>query len=135
MMSLIENRILRWDLVPEPVLATVFERPVDSGRPFGLFNRGIRHGEDGLWIVWNDRDPDAPTMTEIAIDFPVRLLADGIIELIDPETGVTLASRRVDGGLNGFAGGSPYVVAPHMTDQGVPYIHLLWPRLVRDARN
>ena len=49
--------------------------------------------------------------------------------MLDPETGLTIARRHTDGYLLGFAKGSRYVVAYHETDEGVPYLHLLEPKL------
>ena len=62
-------------------------------------------------------------------------LYDGWIDLVDPSTGATLARYHGDEFLAGFAAGSRCVVTHQETDAGVPYIHLLEPRLSRGPGN
>ena len=134
------NEILRWNLDPEPTLVEVLRRRVaefDRHLHLGPLDypviSGIRHDSDGLWIVWNAPDPEAP---ETDPDEGIRLelssqSRDGWIDLVDPATGLTIARYRGDASLKGFAHGSRYVVVYEETEAGVPYIHLLEPRLVR----
>lgn len=138
------NRVMRWDLAPEPTLAKVFDRTVEefdrhddpSSWP-GAANGGAMLDEDGLWIVWTTPDPDAPPMGlgQRVPQGPWRELYDGWIDLVDPSAGTTLARYHDDEFLTGFAAGSRYVVTYHETDAGVPYIHLLEPKLSRGPGN
>ena len=138
------NRVMRWDRAPEPALAKVFDRTVEefdrhddpSSWP-GAANRGAMIDEDGLWIVWTTPDPDVPPMGlgQPVPQGPWRELYDGWIDLVDPSTGTTLARYHDDEFLTGFAAGSRYVVTYHETDAGVPYIHLLEPKLSRGPGN
>ncbi|MCE2454886.1 MAG: hypothetical protein J4G12_03580, partial [Gemmatimonadetes bacterium] len=62
---------------------------------------------------------------------PNHEFKDGWIDLVDPDTGATVARYRGDAALRKFAPGSNYVIVYDETEDGVPYIHLLEPRLVR----
>ena len=134
------NILSRWSMESGPRLTGEFQRRVkafDDDAPDGNTfpssrNRGLMLDPDGLWLVWTTPDPDwtrrNPAGTPSAT-VPPRLEHDGWVDLIDPETGLTIARRHTDGYLLGFAKGSRYVVAYHETDEGVPYLHLLEPRL------
>ena len=134
------NIATRWTLTPEPRVEREFARQLeafDDGRsdpPMfpSSWNMGLMLDGDGLWIVWRapdlewgERVPAGSPMTEA----PPRLEYDGWLDLVDPDTGLTIARHRNDGHLLGFAQGSRYIVAYHETDEGVPYLHLLEPRL------
>ena len=138
------NEIHRWELDPGPALAGVllrrvaeFDRHLRLGprdRP-GVGISGVRRDADGLWVVWGAPDPEAP---ERGRNDAIRLelshqFRDGWIDLVDPDTGLTVARHRDDFTFDGFADGSGhrYVLAYQETEAGVPYIHLLEPRLVR----
>lgn len=137
------NEVFRWDLDPQPKLARVFRRTVtEFDRHLhlgpldwpGVGNNAIRRGADGLWIVWSAPDPEAPERRRGASIPPPgsrNEFVDGLIDLVDTATGLTVARYRGDSSLKGFAYGSRYVVAYQETEAGVPYIHLLEPRLVR----
>lgn len=92
---------------------------------------------DGLWIVWQTPDPewtDRRSQGGLPTE-PWDRILDGWIDLVDPDTGATLARHRTDGILLGFAQGSRYVLGYHETEAGVPYLHLLRPELsTRDNR-
>ena len=141
------NILRRWEMTPKPEAERAFERRVeafDADAPDGNTfpssrNRGLMLDADGLWVVWNTPDPDwtqrSPAGTPIP-QAPPRLQFDGWVDLVDPETGLTIVRHQNDGHLLGFAQGSRYVVAYHETDDGVPYLHLLEPEVVgRPARN
>ena len=135
------NILRRWSIGSRPMLTMEFERRVkafDDHAPDGntfpsSWNRGLMLDPVGLWLVWTTPDPDwtqrSPVGTRGA-EAPPRLEHDGWVDLIDPEAGLTIARHWNDGHLLGFAQGSRYVVAYHETDEGVPYLHLLEPRLV-----
>ncbi len=133
------SRLTRWDLSPEPEVGRVFERTVEEferANPDGPWpparHAGIMVDDSGLWIVWNSKDPEwtqrrAPMSPPPEV--PPRRVWEGWVELVDPSTGQTLARHRSDGFIKGFADGSRYLVGYYETDGGVPYIHLLAPRV------
>ncbi len=134
------NFLSRWSLGSTPRLTNEFERRVkvfDDDAPDGNTfpssrNRGLMLDADGLWLVWTTPDPDWTQRSAAgspSAEAPPRLQHDGWVDLIDPATGLTIARHRTDGYLLGFAQGSRYVVAYHETDEGVPYLHLLDPKL------
>ena len=138
------NILGRWSIGSKPMLTMELERRVkafDDHAPDGntfpsSWNRGLMLDPVGLWLAWTTPDPDwtqrSPAGTPGA-EAPPRLEHDGWVDLIDPGTGLTIARHWNDGHLLGFAQGSRYVVAYHETDEGVPYLHLLEPRLVVDS--
>lgn len=133
------SRVTRWDLSPEPKVGRVFERTVEEferAGPDGPWPRathaGIMFDDSGLWIVWNARDPEwterrAPMSPPPQV--PPRRVWEGWVELVDPASGRTLARHRSDGFIKGAAGGSRYLVGYYETEGGVPYIHLLAPKV------
>ena len=133
------SRLTRWDLSPEPKVGRVFERTVEEferANPDGpwppAIHAGIMVDDSGLWIVWNSKDPEwterrAPMSPPPEV--PPRRVWEGWVELVDPSTGRTLARHRSDGFITGVAHGSRYLVGYYETDRGVPYIHLLAPRV------
>lgn len=135
------NRLVRWDLAPEPKMARVFERRVaefdEGGDEFMPATLGsVLLDDRGLWLVWHTADPDwtgqlpsYENLTPSAID--VDQLRDAWLDLLDPHTGRTIARYHQDDALGGFAGGSSYVVDYEETDAGVPYLNILEPRLYR----
>ncbi len=141
------NELLRWELDPQPRLATVLRRAVAEYDRYshlgpldwpGVHNVAIRHDAEGLWIVWTSPDPKAPDRgpddSRPSLGDPSRAkFLDGLIDLVDPATGLTVARYRGESTLKGFAYGSKYVVAYRETEAGVPYIHLLEPKLVRGS--
>ena len=58
---------------------------------------------------------------------PWHTIFDGVLDLIDPGTGRTLARYRSDLSLPGFVYGSDMVIAYEETQEGVPRLHLLRP--------
>ncbi len=130
------NRLVRWDLLPEPRVGRVFERRLADFNAQMASNEAAMLDDRGLWIVWHTRDPEwtrpvsrgDPMPSE-----PPRRWVDGWLDLVDPETGLTLARHHQDGVFRGFAAGSSYVVAYHETDAGVPFLHILEPRLSRGS--
>lgn len=139
------TRITRWDLLPEPRVAEIWDRTVDEWerhdrgsdrRPVWPRPRIIDVMRDGhgLWIAWNAPDPNVPPLGGILINTePHQTLYDGWVDLVDPTSGKTIARYDGDDSLLGFAGGSRYLVAFHETEAGVPYIRLLDPRLSRSG--
>ena len=133
------NRIVRWDLEREPGVGRVFVRDVaefDAGASSGrVYPRSLNMGalldDRGLWIIWIAPDPQWLPPGDNEARAPPRKTFDGWLDLVDPATGRTLARHRQDGYWGGFASGSSYVVAYHETDAGVPFIHILEPRLSR----
>ena len=139
------TRVTRWDLLPKPAVARIWDRTVnewdrhDRG-PNGYIsprpgNTGAMLDESGLWIVWREPDPDwggrSSEESSRPITDPWQDIYDSGVELLDPATGETLARYFDKGFLTGFVPGSRYLKAYHETDAGVPYIHLLEPRLSR----
>ena len=130
------NRLVRWDLGSEPGVGRVFERRVPEFDADTTRNSAAMLDEWGLWIIWHTRDPGwtrtirpgDPMPSE-----PPREWADGWMDLVDPATGLTLARHHQDGVFLDFAAGSSYVVAYHETDAGVPFLHILEPRLSRGS--
>ncbi len=135
------NRLVRWDLVPEPKMGRVFDRRVpefdEGGDAFAPASVGSAMMDDrGLWLVWHTADPDwtgqlpsYENLTPSSID--IDQLRDSWLDLVDPHTGRTIARYHQDDALGGFAGGSGCVVDYEETDAGVPYLHILEPRLSR----
>ena len=135
------NRIVCWVLGQEPHVSNVFERHVaefEEGTPAEhVYPRSWNHAamvdDRGLWIIWNAPDPDWTKRVGPGgkVEGSPGQIYDGWLDLVDPATGRTLARHRQDGFLMDFAAGSSYVVAYHETDAGVPFLHLLKPRLTR----
>lgn len=139
--------VTRWELEPQPSIAKVFVRdlegfekdsPAKHRFPSATYADAMLD-QDGLWIVWSTPDPDWTERQPVGgtgttmPDVPPRVLYDGWIDLLDTETGRTITRLQNDGLFHQIAKGSRYVVAYHETDAGVPYLHLLNPRLVRDS--
>ena len=133
------NRLTRWRLAPtvEPGrvvdrVVQAFDNDVPSTFSWPLSsNRGAMLDDDGLWIVWETPDPEwterrsqGGLPTE-----PWDTILDGWLDLVDPDTGATLARYHTDGILLGFVARSRYVLGYHETEAGVPYLHLLRPEL------
>ena len=133
------NRLVRWDLVPEPKIGKVFDRRVAEfeagGGTFMPATLGSALLDDrGLWLVWHTDDPDwtgsppsLETLTPSSYD--ADRLRDGWLDLVDPATGRTIARYHQDSAFMQLAGG--YVIGYHETEAGVPFLHLLEPRLSR----
>lgn len=129
-------------LVPPPLLltrqfvtrrrSTLLAPPARYGPWPPARHAGIMVDDSGLWIVWNSKDTEwtqrrAPMSPPLEV--PPRRVWEGWVELVDPSTGRTLARHRSDGFIKGFADGSRYLVGYCETDRGVPYIHLLAPKV------
>ena len=133
------NRLVRWDLVPEPKVGRVFDRRVrefdEGGDEFMPATLGSAMLDDrGLWLVWHTADPDwtgpLPSLGSLTpATFDGDRLRDSWVDLVDPVTGRTIARYQQDKALGRFAGG--YLVAYEETDAGVPFLHILEPRLSR----
>lgn len=129
------NRLVRWDLVPEPRVGRVIERHIAEFGERGM-NTSAMLDERGLWIIWHGPDGNWTRTLRRGDEMPSeprRRISDGWLDLVDPATGLTLARHRQDGVFQGFAAGSGYVVAYHETDAGVPFLHILEPRLLRGS--
>ncbi len=130
------NRLVRWELGPEPRVGRVFERRVAEFDTDTSSNEAAMLDDRGLWITWHTRDPEwtrPDSLGDAMPSEPPREWVDGWLDLVDPETGLTLARHHQDGVFRGFAAGSSYVVAYHETDAGVPFLHILEPRLSRGS--
>ena len=136
------NRVVRWNLEPEPVVARVFERTVEvferDNPSAQLWPRALNVGamldDHGLWIAWQTPDPGWTERISPGGEIPEvpwQTVLDGWLDLIDPSTGQTLARYRGDDALLGFAHGSRYVVSYQEPNSGGAYIRLLEPRLLR----
>ncbi len=135
------NRLSRWDLAPEPKVGRVFDRRVpefdEGGDAFALASvSSIMLDDRGLWLVWHTADPDwtgqlpsYENLTPSSID--IAELRDSWLDLVDPDTGRTIARYHQDHVLGDFAVGSGYVVGYEESDAGVPFFHILKPRLSR----
>ncbi len=131
------NRLVRWDLTPEPRVGRVFERRVaefdEGGDAFAPARVGPPMLDDrGLWVMWHSADRNwtgPPPSFESLEPMPFDQLRDSWLDLVDPATGLTIARYHSDAALLGFAGG--YVPWVQESDAGVPYLHLLEPRLSR----
>ena len=139
------NVMTRWELQPEPRVASVLVRDVEAfekdraanGRFPSSGNNGVMFDDSGLWVVWRAPDPAwthrmVPGSDDGGLyDAPPQAWLDGWVDLLDPATGHTIARLQHDDHLRGFANGSRYIVAYRETEAGVPYMSLLNPRLVR----
>lgn len=133
------NRIVRWDLAPEPRVGRVFDRHVvefiEGGDAFAPATLGEAMLDDrGLWIVWHGADPDwkgPPPTSRKRSELPLVELRDSWLDLVDPATGRTIARYQQDGALSSPVAGSSYLLGYEETDAGVPYLHILEPRLSR----
>ena len=136
------NRVVRWSLEPEPVVARVFDRTVEAFErdnpseqiwPRAL-NVGAMLDDDGLWIAWQTPDPGWTERISPGGEIPEvpwQTVLDGWLDLVDPATGRTVARYQGDDALLGFAHGSRYVVSYHEPNEGGTYIRLLEPKLSR----
>ncbi len=139
-----------WNLAPKPTVVRAFDRDMaafdrdNSGLSTSrvgiqarswkdALNLGAMLDDDGLWIVGRAGDPawTRPLERGEFGRIPPRLLFEGWVDLMDPETGRTITRLEHDGSLRWFANGSRYIIAYDETDAGVPWPHLLEPRLVR----
>ena len=135
------NRLVRWDLAPEPKVGRVFDRRVaafdEGGDAFAPAGVGSAWLDDrGLWLVWHTSDPDRteplPSLENLRPgEVDIDALRESWLDLVDPATGRTIARYRQDNALGGFAGGSGYLVDYRETDAGVPFLRLLKPQLSR----
>lgn len=100
----------------------------------GLDGPGV--DDRGLWLTWHTADPDwsGPPPSPDTLrpsTFDADALRDGWVDLVDPSTGRTLARHHQDKTLGKFVAGSGYLVDYEETEAGVPFLHLLKPRLSR----
>ena len=135
------GRVETWALVPVPKLSRVVHRSFDTfdreaaagpRRWPGTFNIRARIDDRGLWIIWGAPDPgwgrrtdDPEVADQWYLSTPMQTIEDGMLDLIDPATGRTLARHRSDLPLVGFVDGSEMVTAYEETEGGVPRLHLL----------
>ena len=136
------NRIVGWDLEPEPAATRVFDRtveaferdnPAEQRWPRSL-NVGAMLDDNGLWIAWQTPDPEWTERIspgDPVPEVPWQTVLDGWLDLVDPSTGRTIARYQGDDALLGFAHGSRYVVSYHEPRAGGAYIHLLEPKFER----
>ena len=137
------GRVEVWALAPAPKLSRIFYRRIkefDRGATERLWpstiNKRAQLDDRGLWIIWIAPDPnwslrtsDPETSHQWFLAMPRQVIQDGVLDLVDPVTGRTLARHRSDLPLPGFVGGSDMVTAYEETEAGVPWLHLLRPRL------
>ena len=134
------NRVVRWSLEPEPVVARVFDRTVEAferdNASEQIWPRALNVGAfldgDGLRIAWQTPDPGwterISPVGEIP-EVPWQTVLDGWLDLADPATGRTVARYHGDDAVLGFAHGSRYVISYHEPNEGGAYIRLLEPKL------
>ena len=138
------NRLTRWDLVPDPRKALVFNRVVeefdrhgsDPRRWPGVNNVGARLDEDGLWILWTAPDPRYTSTTPVGgalPDEPPQEVRDTWLDLVDPATGRTLARFHSDASASDFVDGSRYFYFYNETDAGQPSVVIVEPHLTRGS--
>ena len=142
------GRVEEWTLLPEPRMSRLFIRSVEEfdresvphpGYVFpSAYNLDARLDDSGLWIVWQAPDTRWTRRTtdpEVADrwiqEATPQNIHDGVLDLIDPKTGRTLARYRSDLQLRRFVYGSNMVLAYEETEAGVPWLHFLRPRLAR----
>ena len=137
------GRVEVWALAPAPKLSRIFYRRIEefdrgaTGRLWpSTINKRAQLDDRGLWIIWTAPDPnwslrtsDPETSHQWFLAMPRQVIQDGVLDLVDPVTGRTLARHRSDLPLPGFVGGSDMVTAYEETEAGVPWLHLLRPRL------
>lgn len=135
------GRVETWTLVPVPKLSRVVHRSIETfdreaaagpQRWPGTFNIRARIDDRGLWIIWDTPDPgwglrtdDTEVADQWYLSTPKQTIEDGMLDLIDPATGRTLARHRSDLPLVGFVDGSEMVTAYEEAEGGVPRLHLL----------
>jgi hypothetical protein len=136
-----EYRVAQWDITRRErtklfeVSAAWFEDDAFEAFPRSLV-MGITYdvSEPLLWIVgrapdsvWHERwYPDRDVSRPIPNDR--RAVWDGIIDVLDPETGVRLAHTRVDDELIGVIPGTSLVARYREDEMGIPYVDFLQPR-------
>lgn len=140
------GRIEEWALLPEPKLMRIVDRYVEEferERPSpseyrgpSTHTRAQRVDERGLWVLWTTPDRgwtrrtnDPSEMDRWDQEATPQAIEDGVLDLVDPETMRTLARYRSDLPLLDFAHGSDMILAYEETEEGVPWLHLLRPRL------
>ena len=140
------GRIEEWALLPKPKLMRIVGRFVqefdgESPPPSQYWAPGAgafaaRLDERGLWILgttpdrgWTRRTSDWRVAQQWEQEATPQAIDDGVLDLVDPETMRTLARYRSDLPLRGFAHGSDMILAYEETEEGVPWLHLLRPRL------
>ena len=140
------GRIEEWALLPEAKLSRIVNRSVGefdrekAATTEGAFiwptadNFGARLDDHGLWVLWwgpdrgwTKRTSDPEVAAEWDGEASWQAIFDGVLDLIDPETGRTLARYRSDLPMPGFVYGSDMVIAYEETQEGVPRLHLLRP--------
>ena len=134
--------ISRWELAPTPRLVETWDREFDEWdrHPRGEdvdpkpITADMFLGGEGLWIAWNAPDPERPPgrPRDLRPTTPENDMRDGWIDLVNPATGETIARHREDDLFLGFAGSSRYLATYRETAEGIPYLHILNPRLVRE---
>lgn len=137
-----KNGLVHWDLKPPPRRIQSFQRSsvwFDQDNPPGMswprsLLKGIHVDSLGVWVIgqavdpdWTDRYTESGRPPEV----PPSTYYDGVVELVSHETGETIARSRLDHLLNGFASGSDLIVRYRESEDGIPYIDLMKPRLVR----
>lgn len=141
-----------WALIPEPQVSRLFIRSVEEfdreSVPYpehvfpGAYNLDARLDDSGLWIVWQapdsrwtKRTTDPEVANRWSKESTPQEIHDGVLDLIDPKTGRTLVRYRSDIQLRRFVYGSDMVMAYEETEAGVPWLHILRPRLERQAQS
>lgn len=141
------GRIEEWALLPEPKLRRIINRyvrelerdmlpPPSEYRAPGASAFAVRLDARGLWVLWatpdrrwTRRTNDPKVMERWGREATPQEIGDGVLDLVDPETMRTLARYRSDLPLRGFVHGSDMILAYEETEEGVPWLHLLRPRL------
>lgn len=137
------NRMTRWDLVPEPGKAAVYNRGVEEFDRHGndpqlwpgANNVGTRLDKHGLWILWTTPDPRfTPKRVGGSSEERPQEIRDSWLDLVDPATGRTLARFHSDGSASDFVDGSRYFYFYNESDAGEPSVVIVEPHLTRGAQ-
>ncbi len=132
-------RLTRWDL-EEDRAQVVFERTAAwfDDEDHALMPRpiviAVGETESGVWILGHAPDPDweARRPADLGpITDPWNDMLDGIVELVDPDAGRTIARRRLDEVVIGFVPGPGLIVRYREDEDGVPFLDLVTPELRR----
>lgn len=132
-------RLTRWDLATRRPTASFqkrsewFDEGDSSVWPRSEL-RDLRPGAEGIWVVGQAPDPDWTerfTESRPIPKNPPHEVFDGVIDLVDAQSGRTIVHSRWDDVFLGFVPGSDLIARYREDELGVPHIDLLRLRLTR----